>query len=90
MTLLSFTKLIKEGYEHTRTLVHVKKVCDVEEHFGVMTLEYNPMNGSTVTVEKTAPKTNEVLNNQAPKKKEVLNDQAPMEKEEEKTPSIYH
>ncbi len=49
MTLVSFTKLIKEGYDrdmHTKTLVHVatgKKVCDIEEHFGVMTLEYNPI-----------------------------------------------
>ncbi len=47
MTLVSSTKLIKEGYDrdmHTKTLVHVatgKKVCDIEEHFGVMTLEYN-------------------------------------------------
>jgi hypothetical protein len=83
MTLVSSTKLIKEGYDrdmHTKTLVHVaigKKVCDIEEHFGVMTLEY---------VENAAPINfrNEVLN-QAPNKKiEVLNDQAP--KEVEKTP----
>jgi hypothetical protein len=46
MTLVSFTKLIKEEYDrdmHTKTLVHVateKKVCDIEEHCGVMTLEY--------------------------------------------------
>jgi hypothetical protein len=45
MTLVSYIKLIKEGYDrdiHTKTLVHVaagKKVCDIEEHFGVMTLE---------------------------------------------------
>ncbi len=49
MTLVSSTKLIKEGYDrdmHTKTLVHVateKKVCDIEEHFGVMTLEFNPI-----------------------------------------------
>jgi hypothetical protein len=99
MTLVSSTKLIKEGYDrdmHTKTLVHVatgKKVCDIEEHFGVMTLEYvenaAPINprSSTATVEMTAPKINEVLNNQAPKKHEVLNDQAPTkEKEVEKTP----
>jgi hypothetical protein len=74
MTLVSSTKLIKEGYDrdmHTKTLVHVatgKKVCDIEKHFGVMTLEFNPINGSTATVEKTAP--NEVLNDQAPKEME--------------------
>jgi hypothetical protein len=79
MTLVSFTKLIKEGYDrdmHIKTLVHVateKKVCDIEEHFGVMTLEYNLINvidGSTATVEMTASKINEVLNNQAPKEVE--------------------
>jgi hypothetical protein len=62
---------------HTKTLVHIatgKKVCDIEEHFGVMTLEYNPTKGSTATVEMTAP--NKVLNNQASTK----------EKEVEKTP----
>ncbi len=47
MTLVSSTKLIKEGYDrdmHTKTLVHVateKKICDIEEHFGIMILEYN-------------------------------------------------
>jgi hypothetical protein len=127
MTLVSSIKLIKEGYDrdmHTKTLVHVatgKKVCDIEKHFGVMTLEFksiqpteyvkygatvDPRNemknaasidprSSTATVEMTAPKINEVLNetpnkkiemlnNQAPKKHEVLIDQAP--KEVEKTP----
>jgi hypothetical protein len=91
MTLVSSIKLIKEGYDrdmHTKILVHVateKKVCDIEEHFGVMTLEYNPTNGSTATVEMTAP--NEVLNNQAPKKHEMLNDKTPTkEKEVKKTP----
>jgi hypothetical protein len=78
MTLVSSTKLIKEGYDrdmHTKTLVHAateKKVCDIEEHFGIMTLEYNPINvidESTTTVEMTAP--NEMLNNQAPKEKEM-------------------
>jgi hypothetical protein len=45
MTLVSFTKLIKEGYDrdmHTKTLVHVateKKICDIEKHFEVMILE---------------------------------------------------
>jgi hypothetical protein len=78
MTLVSSTKLIKEGYDrdmHTKTLVHVatgKKVCDIEEHFGVMTLTYvenaAPINPrSTATVEKTAPKIIEVLIDQAPK-----------------------
>ncbi len=120
MTLVSSTKLIKEGYDrdmHTKTFVHVatgKKVCDIEEHFGVMTLEYNPIQpteyvkygatvdprnementapinprSSTATVEMTAPKINEVLNNQAPIKKiEVLIDQAPKnQKREEKMP----
>jgi hypothetical protein len=110
MTLVSSTKLIKEGYDrdmHTKTLVHVatgKKVCDIEEHFGVMTLEYvkyeatvdlrnemenmasiNLTNGSTATVEKTAP--NEVLNETSNKKIEMLNNQASTkEKEVEKTP----
>jgi hypothetical protein len=78
MTLVSFIKLIKEGYDrdmHTKTLVHVateKKICDIEKHFGVMTLEYvknaasiNPR--STMTVKKTAPKKNEMLNDQASK-----------------------
>jgi hypothetical protein len=76
MTLVSFTKLIREGYDrdmHTKTLVHVatgKKVCDIEEHFEVMILEYNLTKGSTATVEMTAP--NKVLNNQAStKEKEV-------------------
>jgi hypothetical protein len=69
MTLVSFIKLIKERYDrdmYTKTLVHVatdRKVCDIEEYFGVMTLEFNPMNESTATVKKTAP--NEI--NQAPK-----------------------
>jgi hypothetical protein len=77
MTLVSSIKLIKERYDrdmHTKTLVHVatgKKVCDIEEHFEVMTLEYNLTNESTATVEMTAPKINEMLNNQAPKEKEV-------------------
>ncbi len=104
MTLVSSTKLIKEGYDrdmHTKTLVHVatgKKVCDIEEHFGVMTLEYNPIQfiehienaasinpRSTAIVEITASKINEVLNEISNDKKiEVLNDQASKEKEEEK------
>jgi hypothetical protein len=90
MTLVSSTKLIKEGYDrdmHTKTLVHVateKKVCDIEKHFEVMTLEFNPTDGSTATVEMTAPKINEVLNKAPNKKIEVLNDQAP--KEVKKTP----
>jgi hypothetical protein len=106
MTLVFSTKLIKEGYDrdmHTKTLVHVvteKKVCDIEKHFGVMTLEYNLINESTAIVEMTAPKINEVLNetsnkkievlnNQASKEKEVLNNQAPTkEKEVEKTPQF--
>jgi hypothetical protein len=65
MTLVSFTKLIKEGYDrdmHTKILVHVatgKKICDIEEHFGVMILEYvknaTSINfRSTAIVEKTA------------------------------------
>jgi hypothetical protein len=90
MTLVSSTKLIKEGYDrdmHIKTLVHVAigtKVCDIEEHFGVMTLEFNPTDGSTATVEMTAP--NEVLNVAPNKKIEVLNNQTPKEKEMEKTP----
>ncbi len=73
MTLVSSTKLIKEGYDrdmHTKILVHVateKKVCDIEKHFGVMTLEFNPINESTAIVEMTAPKINEVLTDQTPK-----------------------
>jgi hypothetical protein len=73
MTLVSFTKLIKEEYDrdmHTKTLVHVttgQKICDIEEHFGVMTLEYNLINESTATVEMTVPKINEMLTDQAPK-----------------------
>jgi hypothetical protein len=49
MTLVSSIKLIKEGYDrdmHTKSFVHVateKKVCDIEKHFEVMTLEYNPI-----------------------------------------------
>ncbi len=107
MTLVSSTKLIKEGYDrdmHTKTLVHVAtdtKVCDIEEHFEIMTLEYvenaAPINprSSTTTVEMTAPnevlneasnKKIKVLNNQTSKKHEMLNNQAPKEKEVEKTP----
>jgi hypothetical protein len=77
MTLVSFIKLIKEEYDrdmHTKTLVHVateKKICDIEEHFGVMILEYNVINESTATVKKTASKINEVLIDQAPKEKEM-------------------
>ncbi len=104
MTLVSSTKLIKQGFDRdmlTKTLVHVatgKKVCDIEEHFGVMTLEFNPIDESTATLENAAPfnprdevlneapkKKIEMLNNQALKKHEMLIDQAPMEKEEEKT-----
>ncbi len=98
MTLVSSTKLIKEGYDrdmHTKTLVHVatgKKVCDIEEHFGVMTLEYvenktsnNLTNGSTAIVEMTTSKINKVLNEASNKKIEVLIDQAPEEKEVKKT-----
>jgi hypothetical protein len=91
MTLVSSTKLIKERYDrdmHTKTLVHVatgKKICDIEKHFEVMTLEYNPTNGSTATVEKTAP--NEMLNEAPNKKIDVLTDQAPKDqKREEKMP----
>jgi hypothetical protein len=93
MTLVSSIKLIKEGYDrdlHTKTLVHVatgKKVCDIEKHFGVMTLEFNLINESTATVEKTVPQKNEVLNQTPNKKIEVLIDQAPMKgKEVKKTP----
>jgi hypothetical protein len=73
MTLVSSTKLIKEGYDrdmHTKTLVHVtteQKICDIEEHFEIMTLEYNLINESTATVKMTAPKINEMLTDQAPK-----------------------
>jgi hypothetical protein len=87
MTLVSFIKLIKEGYDrdmHTKTFVHVatgKKVCDIKEHFGVMTLEFNPTNGSTATVKMTAPKINEVLNEAPNKKIKVLNNQAPKKHE---------
>jgi hypothetical protein len=98
MTLVSSTKLIKEGYDrdmHTKTLVHVateKKICDIKKHFGVMILEYvknktsnDLTNESTAIVEMTIPKINEMLNNQASEKHEVLNNQASEEKEEEKT-----
>ncbi len=60
MTLVSFIKLIKEGYDrdmHTKTLVHVateKKICDIEKHFGVMILEFNLIDKITTIVEKTA------------------------------------
>jgi hypothetical protein len=76
---------------HTKTLVHVateKKVCDIEEHFGIMILEYvknmtsiNLINESTATVEMTTPKINEMLNKTSNKKIEMLNDQASKEKE---------
>ncbi len=90
MTLVSTIKLIKEEYDrdmHTKTLVHVateKKICDIEEHFGIMTLEYvknktsnNLMNESTATVKKTAPKISKMLNVTPNKKIEVLNNQTP-------------
>jgi hypothetical protein len=93
MTLVSSTKLIKEGYDrdmHTKILVHVatgKKVCNIEKHFGVIILEYNLTKGSTATVKMTTPKINEVLNETSDKNIEVLNNQAPTkEKEMEKTP----
>ncbi len=101
MTLVSSTKLIKEEYDkdmHTKTLVHVatgKKVCDIEKHFEVMILEFNPIDGSTATVKLTAPnevlnetpnKKIKMLNNQTPKINKMLNDQAPKEKEMKKTP----
>jgi hypothetical protein len=94
MTLVSSTKLIKEGYDrdmHIKILVHVatdKKVCDIEKHFGIMIFEYNFINvihESTTIVEKTA--SNEVLNNETSNKKiEMLIDQTSKEKEVEKTP----
>jgi hypothetical protein len=77
MTLVSFIKLIKEEYDrdmHTKTLVHVateKKICDIEEHFEVMTLEYNLINESTATVKMTTPTINEMLNDQTSKEKEM-------------------
>jgi hypothetical protein len=93
MTLVSFIKLIKEGYDrdmHTKTLVHVvtgKKVCDIEEHFGVMTLEFNLT--EYVKYEATVDPRNE-MKNAAPinprsstttvemtAPNEVLNNQAP-------------
>ncbi len=103
MTLVSSTKLIKEGYDrdmHTKTLVHIAtgtKVCDIEEHFGVMTLEYvenktpnNPTNESTATVEMTAPKINEMLIDQAPKEKEVEKTPQPTTNSESVSVSINH
>jgi hypothetical protein len=47
MTLMSFIKFIEERYDrdmHIKTLVHVvieKKICDIEKHFEVMTLQFN-------------------------------------------------
>jgi hypothetical protein len=101
MTLMSFIKLIKEEYDrdmHIKTLVHVateKKVCDIEKHFEIMTLEFNLIDKSTAIVKKTASnkmlneklnKKTEVLNNETSKKNEVLIDQAlTKEKEMKKT-----
>jgi hypothetical protein len=105
MTLVSSVKLIKQGYDrdmHTKTLVNIaidQKVCDIEEKFGVMLLEYNPIPiqftsdveyGAPITrnaiVAKSA--TNEVLNEASnDQKNEMLIDQAPKEKEEMENPS---
>jgi hypothetical protein len=101
MTLVSFIKLIKEEYDkdmHIKTFIHVaieKKICDIEEHFEIMILEYvknmisiNFINKSTTIVKMTIFKINEMLNETSNKKIEMLIDQAPKEKEVEKTPQV--
>jgi predicted Holliday junction resolvase-like endonuclease len=79
MTLVSSIKFIKEEYDrdmHIKTFVHVaidKKMCDIEEHFGIMTLEFNLINESTTTVKMTTPnKKIEMLNNQASTKEKEM------------------
>jgi hypothetical protein len=88
MTLVSSIKLIKEGYDrdmHTKTFVHVAtetKVCDIEEHFEIMTLEFNSTVESTATVKM--PTSNEMLNETSNKKIEMLIDKAPKNQKREK------
>jgi hypothetical protein len=90
MILISSTKLIKEEYDrdmHTKTLVHVateKKICDIEKHFEIMTLEFNLTDESTAIVKMTA--SNEMLNETSNKKIEMLNNLTSKEKEMKKTP----
>jgi hypothetical protein len=71
MTLMSFIKLIKEGYDrdmHTKILVHVateKKICDIEKHFGIMIFEYNSISiqlTKHVKYETTVDPRNEMKN----------------------------
>jgi hypothetical protein len=60
MTLVSLNKLKKKGYVwdmHTDVLIHKasgQKVCNIENHYGLTTIEFNPMK-MTVASQKNAP-----------------------------------
>ncbi len=60
MTLVSLNKLKKEGYVwdmQEDVLIHQsdQKVCNIEEHYGLATIEYNPVEITNVAVEKITP-----------------------------------
>jgi hypothetical protein len=61
MTLVSLNKLKKEGYVwdmQEDVLIHQtsdQKVCNIEEHYDLATIEYNPMKITNVAVEKITP-----------------------------------
>jgi hypothetical protein len=61
MTLVSLNKLKKEGYVwdmQEDVLIHKtsgQKVCNIEEHYGLATIEFNPVEITHAAVEKNAP-----------------------------------
>jgi hypothetical protein len=61
MTLVSLNKLKKEGYVWNMqedVLIHQtssQKVCNIEEHYELATIEYNPVKITNVAVEKITP-----------------------------------
>jgi hypothetical protein len=61
MTLVSLNKLKKEGYVwdmQEDVLIHQtsgQEVCNIEEHYGLATIEFNPVEITHVADEKNAP-----------------------------------
>jgi hypothetical protein len=61
MTLVSLNKLKKKGYVwdmQEDVLIHQtsgQKVCNIEEHYGLATIEFNPVEITDVAVEKIPP-----------------------------------
>jgi hypothetical protein len=57
MTLVSVNKLKKQGYiwdMNQNVLIHQKgkKVCEIEEHYGLPTIEFNPVTTKEMTIKK--------------------------------------